>query len=219
MADRATQGAVEVDDLWEEPDVERVRAVLEPVGAPWWVAAGMAIDLFVGHKTREHHDVDVAILRRDAEFFRRELVDWEIGVAVTWAGIPGESERILQWWEPETPLHERAEAMWCRPRGKNRFVFELLLNRADERTWYFKRDHSITLSLERFGLKTAKGVPLVAPEVVLLHKATSVAFDEEDTQDFHAVLPRMGEFQREWLRESLAHLKADHPWIVDLERE
>lgn len=209
---------VEVEDLWEEPNVDHVRAVLEPVCAPWWVTAGMAIDLFVGRKTREHHDVDVAILLQHAALFRRELPDWEIGIALGWAGVPGDSKRVLKWWEPGTPLPEKAEAMWCRPRGQELFIFELLLNRADETTWHFKRDHSITLPLETFGLRTQDDVPFVAPEVVLLHKATSVAFDEEDTRDFHAALPLMEESQRGWLREALQGLKPDHPWRVELRR-
>lgn len=207
---------VEVEDLWAEPDVERVRAVLGPVGAPWWVTAGMAIDLFVGRKTREHHDVDVAILRQHAELFRRELADWEIGVAMSWTGVPGDSQRVLEWWEPGTPLPEKAEAIWCRPRGQELFIFELLFNSADETTWHFKRDHSIALSLVGFGLETKGGIPFVTPEVVLLHKATSIAFDEEDTQDFHAALPLMNESQRGWLRDALQGLKPDHPWIVEL---
>lgn len=106
--------------------------------------------------------------------------------------------------------------MWCRPLGQNKFVFELLLNKADEKTWYFKRDHSIRLALERFGLENEEGIPFVAPEVVLLHKATSVSFDQEDTRDFHAALPLMDESQREWLGNALARLQPDHVWLPEV---
>jgi len=32
---------------------------------PWWVAGGWAIDLFLNRSTRQHHDLDVGVLRRD----------------------------------------------------------------------------------------------------------------------------------------------------------
>lgn len=37
-------------------------AILPGMGAPWWVAGGWAIDLFIGAQTRPHGDLDVAML-------------------------------------------------------------------------------------------------------------------------------------------------------------
>ena len=49
---------------------------------PWWIAGGWAIDLFLGKVTREHEDVDVAILRIDEKAFRTYLKSWEL-----WPGL------------------------------------------------------------------------------------------------------------------------------------
>ena len=32
---------------------------------PWFVCGGWALDLFIGKQTREHHDLDIGIFRRD----------------------------------------------------------------------------------------------------------------------------------------------------------
>lgn len=66
---------------------------------------------------------------------------------------------------------------------------------------------------KEFGLKSSDGIPFVSPEVVLLHKATSNAFDEQDADDFRAALPKMDESQCLWLSESLSHFDDQHPWI------
>lgn len=210
-------GLFEVRDIWDRPDAKRLLTTLDPVGRPWWVAAGLAIDLFVGRTTREHHDADVAIDRSDASFFSDALTSWQIGIAVDWTGIPGNSARVLERWDAGTPLPIHAEALWCRPNGQEPFVFELLLNKIEGGIWHFKRDDAVTLPVDSFGLIGRDGIPYVAPEVVLLHKATSTAFDEQDTQDFEASLPLMTASQRVWLRDSLVRFDTQHPWLMRLQ--
>lgn len=48
---------IEAWDVWPPPTVaER----LAGVAFPWWVVGGWAIDGFLGEKTREHADLEVA---------------------------------------------------------------------------------------------------------------------------------------------------------------
>ena len=42
---------------------------------PWWVSGGWAIDLAVGHQSREHADLDILVLRRDHRQVRARLRD------------------------------------------------------------------------------------------------------------------------------------------------
>ncbi|MGH9196397.1 MAG: hypothetical protein ACRD1T_11725, partial [Acidimicrobiia bacterium] len=111
---------------------------------------------------------------------------------------------------------EEARALWCRPSGSDAFAFELLINDADADTWYFKRDRSISLPIEKFGWTGSQGIPFLAPEVVLLHKGTSAAFDAEDTEDFRVAVDQMTVEQRRWLRRSLARFEPDHSWMLTL---
>lgn len=75
-----------------------MREILSTAGLRWWVAGGIALDLLLGYETRQHHDVDIAILDRDAESFREALTGWEIAAATGWHGAPQRSLRVLDLW-------------------------------------------------------------------------------------------------------------------------
>jgi hypothetical protein len=45
-------------DPWRPADIARL---LAGVTAPWCVAGGWAIDLFLGRQTREHGDLEIAV--------------------------------------------------------------------------------------------------------------------------------------------------------------
>jgi hypothetical protein len=44
---------------------EAVAEIMNDVGVGWAVAGGWAIDLWLGEQTREHHDIEVMVARRD----------------------------------------------------------------------------------------------------------------------------------------------------------
>lgn len=48
---------------WEDFAPSRLSSLMRSFDAPWWVAGGRALDLWMGRQTRAHQDVDVAILR------------------------------------------------------------------------------------------------------------------------------------------------------------
>jgi len=58
---------------WEPLSLEEVKRLLGAVAAPWWIAGGRALDMFLGHETRKHDDLEVAVLRRDQLAFRHAL--------------------------------------------------------------------------------------------------------------------------------------------------
>ena len=66
--------------LWEyeEFDAPRLLEVMADFNAPWWVAGGWALDLWMERETRPHQDVDVAILRGDQQKLYRSLSQWEL---------------------------------------------------------------------------------------------------------------------------------------------
>jgi hypothetical protein len=57
-------------------------------------------------------------------------------------------------------------------------------------------------------------MPHLAPEIVLLYKATSADFDAQDTRDLLTTWPVMGKGQRQWLIENLERLHPDHEWLI-----
>ena len=56
-----------------------VAAIMDRVGAWWAIAGGWAIDLWLGEKTRDHHDVEVVVRRCDQRLVHDALsADWEL---------------------------------------------------------------------------------------------------------------------------------------------
>ncbi|MFD6463810.1 nucleotidyltransferase domain-containing protein [Streptomyces roseolus] len=55
--------AEECERRWEPWEPAYVGTRLAKVSAPWCVAGGWALDLFVGSTTREHEDIEIAVPR------------------------------------------------------------------------------------------------------------------------------------------------------------
>src|SRR5438093_12824171 len=55
---------------------------------PWYIAGGWAIDIFLGRETREHDDIDVAVLRNDQAKLRTHLAAWAFEKVVDGQRLP-----------------------------------------------------------------------------------------------------------------------------------
>ena len=180
-----------------------VAALLRGFNRPWYVAGGWAVDLFLGHETREHEDVDIAILRKDQAELRAHLAAWSFekvvqGNRAVW--MEGE------WLDP--PVHE---IHGSRKDGSPRQL-EILLNESSDGFWRFRRNPAVTRPLDRIGLWTPSGVPFLAPEVVLLFEAKAPA--RKHVQEFERVRPLLDSEPREWLRSALQACHPGHPWLL-----
>jgi len=169
---------------------------------PWWIAGGWAIDLYLGHQSRPHQDVDIAVLRRDQHVLRRHLQFWHFtkmvnGVSAAWPDL----ERL------ELPLHEiHAE------NGAQRLEF--LLNEAAGDNWLYRRNSAISAPVKRITRRSANGIPYLGPEVVLLYKAKSPRV--RDRADFGNVLPKLEPDAKGWLVNALQICHPAHEWLGDL---
>lgn len=186
--------------------VRAVADVMEGFRRPWWIAGGWAIDLFLDRQTRDHEDVEIAVLRGDQMAVRDHLRGWRFervshgpGGRRAWAA----GERI------EAPDHEvRAES------ADGSLRLEILLNEGEGPTWRYRRNPTITRSLALLGMRSADGVPFFAPEVVLLFKAKEPR--PRDLHDFRVARGALDEERRGWLRAALAAAHPGHPWIAQL---
>jgi hypothetical protein len=176
------------------PEIQRVCDALQHLDAPWAIAGGWALDLWLGRVTRPHQDVDVAVLRRDQLKVRAALPGWSLrtvtrGVFTAWSGAT-----VI-----ELPTHElHADP----PAGSEASAIELLLNEVDGADWVYRRDPAIRLPLAATWLAVDGGVHVLAPEVVLLYKSKAPrAIDE---RDFAAVMPHLAADSREWLTRAIA---------------
>jgi hypothetical protein len=186
--------------------VERAVALMRDFHAPWGIAGGWALDLFVGRESRVHADIDIAILRCDQQLLRGR--------------VSGRAEKVvsgkLAVWSPaevlELPIHE-IHVTW--PDG---YQLEFLLNEQDPAThdWLFRREVRIRRPLG-LAFATDRAAPYLAPEIVLLYKAKSASPKEDG--DFHSVLPQLGCEQRSWLAHALNVTTPGHRWATILADE
>jgi len=174
--------------------------------APWGIAGGWALDLFIGHESRPHADIDIAIMRTDQQQLRSRL-SGRVEKVVAGHLAEWSSGEIL-----ERPVHE-IHVTW--PDG---YHLEFLLNEQDQSTheWVFRRDGRIRRSLAA-AFATNRDVPYLVPEIVLLYKAKAPSV--KDDADLSAVLPRLSTEQRTWLDQAIARTTPGHRWLSVLARE
>ena len=90
----------------------------------------------------------------------------------------------------------------------------MLLNEIDGQTFRFRRDPAITSPLERAFIRAPGGIPILAPEIVLLYKSGNL--DADNWSDFRAILPALDAGRRAWLRAALARQSPAHAWLAEL---
>lgn len=171
---------------------------------PWWVCGGWAIDLYLGHQSRPHPDIDIAVLRRDQRALRRHLPGWRFTKVVNSVSFAWLEQEQL-----DLPVHEvYAES------GAERLEF--LLNEAAGDNWLFRRNEAVSAPIERITRQSAGGIPYLSPEVVLLYKAKSMRAN--DRADFAHALPRLSRSAKSWLVNALQICHPSHEWLGELGR-
>jgi len=183
-------------------DLLRVCEILDLWPHAWWIAGGWAIDLHLSTQSRGHHDVDVAVLRRDQLNLQTHLADWGLSKVANRSLAPWPAGEVLS-----PPVHEIHAV-------KGEEHLEFLLNDARADTWHFRRNNEISMPLAELTRRSASGIPYLCPQVVLLYKAKHPRPVDED--DFGRVLSRLKQSEREWLKDALEVCHPGHQWLRHL---
>lgn len=193
-------GAVPEVWPWETVSPHDVGQLLEEVPFPWWIAGGWAMSLFLGRETRRHHDIDIALLRRDQVGLRRHLSDWDLHYVTP--------ERRLEPWDGRV-LEPPVTRIWARRSPGAPWFCELLLEEAGDGRWIFRRDRRVSRPLSDVGHTTPDALPFVSPEIALLY--TLARPRPKAKADLLAIHSRMSHTSRDWLRKALRTCCPDHP--------
>lgn len=185
--------------------VTEVGAFLAAFPRPWFISGGWAIDLFLNRVTRNHEDVDVAVFRRDQRELQTYLAGWTVEKVVEGRCEPWRDGEWLN-----LPVHE----IHARRAREAPGDIEFLLNETEDDHWVFRRDARVLRPISKAALRTASGVPFLAPAIVLLYKAKDPT--AKDEADFERVRPRLGFTRRLWLRGALETTYPGHPWLARL---
>jgi hypothetical protein len=194
---------------WERFDCSRLLEIMGGFGAPWWIAGGWALDLWMGSESRPHRDVDVAILRDDQKKLHENFDGWELYYATP-------DHRLLPY-RPNLWLVPPLHGVWIRPAAEAPWLCEVLLNEHERAHWAYRGNPAIRKPLSDVGMVAPGGVPILAPEVVLLYKAHELT--EKDEADFQVALPHLSPSTKTWLLQALEESSPTHPWAVQLRDE
>jgi Aminoglycoside-2''-adenylyltransferase len=189
-------------DAWDAWRPEVVADRLDRCDVPWAIAAGWAVDLFVGRETRAHGDLEIAVPAHRFAEVRGRFGDCDFFIVGDGRVTPLEAGAV--------PTDERHQT-WALERASRRWRLDVFREPADGDTWICRRDPSIRRPYAEVREFTSEGVPYLAPEIVLLFKARNLR--PKDDADLARVLPLLDGPRRRWLAAALARVHPGHPWL------
>jgi hypothetical protein len=193
---------------WDPWRPEQVAELLAGVELPWYVAAGWAIDLFLGGNWRQHEDIEVAVPNFRFDELAGVLAGLEVFVIT-----PPEATPLAEARDRLADTHQT----WIREPSSGKWRLDLFREPSDGDTWICRRDPAIRLPYEQVIEWTEDGIPYGRPEIVLLFKAKHAA-EAKNQADFEAALPWLDVRRREWLRSALERVHPRHSGIAQLEK-
>lgn len=194
-----------LDAKWSSswaPDAVAER--LTGITTPWCVAAGWALDLFQGTRTRAHGDIEIAI---PAAGFPE--------VRARFPGYAFDAVRSGRIWEAATPeVLAATHQTWLRDPATGHYLLDVFREPHDGDTWICRHDQTIRLPYREVVHHTDDGIPYLVPELVLLFKAKHVR--PKDQADFDRTVPLLTATRRDTLAELLTRVHPGHRWLADL---
>ncbi|ORA33024.1 nucleotidyltransferase domain-containing protein [Mycobacterium aquaticum] len=193
----------ELDRLWAPWTPSEVTERLAHVRAPWCVAGGWAIDLYLGGTPRLHADIEIAVPRQAFPEIVHALpgFQWDVaGAGRLWPyAVAGE--------------HPDLHQTWCRDPASGRYHLDVFREPHTRGRWVCRRDPSITLPYDEV-IGHRDGMPYLVPEVALLFKARRT--DARDHDDFARAAPQLTDTARNRLAGWITRLYPDHVWLGQL---
>lgn len=203
MAEEAPE-SLDVDlDAWDAWTPQEAALHLAALQTPWYVAAGWALDLFLGRQTREHDDLEIGVPAHRFAEVREALEGLQLVVVGDGKAWPTTASTLA--------AHRQT---WVRERAGEPWRLDVFREPWDDEVWVLARDPRIRLAAANLIAHTADGIPYARPDVVLLLKAN--ASRPKDEADFATTLPQLDAGQRAWLREALARVHPGHRWLEAL---
>ena len=183
--------------------VQQVTQLMVGFKKPWGICGGWAIDLYLAKVTREHHDIEIAVFRKDQAALQAHLRGWHLTKVVS---LTGQRDQWNEGEQLRLPIHE----IHAQRHDEVLDHLEILLEESTDENWKFRRDPRITQPLSKLWEYSQDDIPYMKPEVVLLYKGKEpTANDEADFSHVSAVLhaePRC------WLKRALTTCYPGHHW-------
>lgn len=191
-----------MEHSWDPLSIDSVTERFAPFDVDWWVAGGLAIDLFLGWQTREHEDIDLELFKSDCDVLFDVFDGWDLVFV---------SEGQLQQWSRGEAVPPGVFGVWGRPTRDSPWAVEVMLADGDHEVWRFRRDNRISVPRPDLTHESAEGIRYCTPEVQLLFKAKK--HRRKDDADMVRCLHRLNSDQRGWLSDALRRSEPTHAWL------
>jgi hypothetical protein len=210
-------GGIELGDPpWRPWSPQEAARRLGSVRAPWYVAGGWALDLFLGRETPEtasrvHEDLEVAV----------PAAAWP-EVAAALSGLTVYAAGSGRLWPLADPGVDAAAALaavhqtWVFDPAGAAFVLDVFREPHTHDTrhrdqWICRRDPTLRVPYPDLIARTASGIPYLRPEWVLLFKAKSTR--PKDEADLEGVRTLLDDPARRRVYDLIARIHPGHPWL------
>ena len=181
---------------------EDFQAVLDTLPPDW---TDLSLDLRIFDEERYIEAATILVQINAAPYSKH---DWHWRLQVAHQGT-------LTDWQSGAYLELPRHGIWGRHPSFEPDFLEILLNEIEDGTFRFRRDPNVMRRLDAAFIRAPNGVPILAPEIALLYKSSSL--EPDNWSDFRAALPSLDAARRAWLGAALARQSSDHPWLAELE--
>ncbi len=193
------------DAEWDGWRPEQAAVRLAGLDVPWHVAAGWAIDLFLGGERREHDDLEIGVPADRFDEVAGALAELDFHVVTRGVAEP---------FATAGDLTETVHQTWGLDRAANLWRIDVFREPQAGDEWVCRREPSIRLPYDEVIEHSPDGIPYERPELVLLFKAKHAR--AKDEADLAAVLPRLSTDRRRLLAEWISLVHPGHFWLPDL---
>ena len=194
---------------------ERALRAMTGWDRPWWIAGGWALDLFLGHATRPHADLELSILSADQPGLYAHLAGWDLRAVAPGAGLVSwHGERLGAPYHQIWARHSSRRAETVAEFSSDPTMVDFLIEDHAGERWLCRRDHRVSRDLRELG-DSRDGLPYVRPEMALLYKAKHPR--HKDREDFRRVAPLLTSAARGWLRAAIDAIHPHHSWSKELD--
>lgn len=182
---------------WQLLSIESLKQIIQDADYDWYLAGGIALDEFLGRKTRDHEDIDILVnfkyLERILDYFNSYKVYTARNGSLSLSALNN---------------IKSTDSLWITKDENESFIIEILLFEEEEGHWIYKRDNAVRKKIEDIYFDK-NDMKIIQPEIQLLYKMNSSNVREKDLYDYHNVYPVLEERQKAWLDSVLKFDKLD----------
>ena len=208
--------------------LEKLKDFMAESSFPWAICGGFALDLFLGRNIRPHGDIDLCLLEKDRESAKEYALGkgWQVYEFRGWGKV-----RPLEQGMHSDPgrnlmcVGEGCDLVKFYPCEDAGMLYHQFFHTGMKAFHYLEFLFNSTCGADlvldqRKGLRRElskafllrDGIPYLAPEIVLLYKASD-SENPEYQLDFHETYPNLNDEQRSWFLQSMHQLyPKGHPW-------